>query len=342
MRIEPATPFALVLLFVPFAVPCAVGQVTNTQRGAPLRGASRVAFLGDSITYAGQYVEYLEAYVRLSDPTIISEFLDLGLPSETLSGLSEPGHAGGQFPRPDLHERLDRVLERTKPSLIVACYGMNDGIYHPFAQERFEKYQAGMQFLRDRAEANGAKVLHVTPPVFDPAPIKSRTLPAGLAEYRQPYAGYDEVLERYSEWLLAQRSKGWDVVDAHGPMKRFLNARRAKDAAYWLADDGVHINGVGHWLITRAILTHWGFPEREGDDPASGEKNIAAFPHGLATLALVSEKQRLLKDAWLTAISHKRPGMNRGKPLDVAQRDAEGIEKKIRAILASREPVKPK
>ena len=48
--------------------------------------------------------------------------------------LSEPGHAGGAFPRPELYERLERVLERAKPDLIVACYGMNDGIYHPFTQ----------------------------------------------------------------------------------------------------------------------------------------------------------------------------------------------------------------
>jgi len=33
------------------------------------------------------------------------EILNLGLPSETVSGLSEPNHAGGAFPRPDLHER---------------------------------------------------------------------------------------------------------------------------------------------------------------------------------------------------------------------------------------------
>jgi hypothetical protein len=31
-------------------------------------------------------------------------------------------------------------------------------------------------------------------PVFDPAPINAKTLPAGLAEYRQPFEGYDEVL----------------------------------------------------------------------------------------------------------------------------------------------------
>jgi hypothetical protein len=43
-------------------------------------------------------------------PTVI----DAGPPSETVSGLSEEGHAGGQFPRPDLVERLTRVLAVTK------------------------------------------------------------------------------------------------------------------------------------------------------------------------------------------------------------------------------------
>src|SRR5262249_53434504 len=153
----------------------------------------------------------------------------IGLPSETCSGLSEPGHAQGQFPRPDLHERLDRVLARSKPNLVVACYGMNCGIYHPFSAQRFAKYQEGIRFIRERAAAVGAKVLHLTPPVFDPVPIQGRTLPAGLAEYRQPYEGYDDVLTRYSEWLLSQRAEGWDVVDIHRPMKLFLAKERERD-----------------------------------------------------------------------------------------------------------------
>ena len=109
----------------------------------PLAGVHRIVFLGDSITYSGQFVEFIEAYLRINQSTHRYEFLDLGLPSETVSGLSEPGHAGGAFPRPDLHERLERVLEQTKPDLIVACYGMNDGIYYPFAEARFENTRAG-------------------------------------------------------------------------------------------------------------------------------------------------------------------------------------------------------
>ena len=165
-------------------------------------------------------------YLRAMFPAATVELLNLGLPSETVSGLSEPGHAGGSFPRPDLHERLARVLEKARPDLLVACYGMNDGIYYPFGEERFQKFQNGIKKLRERAAASGAEVIHLTPPSFDSVPLKGRTLPAGLAEYPSPFEGYNQVLDRYSEWLLAQRAKGWEVVDIHGPMNRFLAERR--------------------------------------------------------------------------------------------------------------------
>ena len=293
----------------------------------------RIVFLGDSITYSGQYIEYVDACLRVQNPRSHRQLLDLGLPSETLSGLSEPGHAGGQFPRPDLHERLDRILDKTRPDLVVACYGMNDGIYYPLSDERLEKYQEGIRFLRARAAAAGAKVLHVTPPVFDPVPIQGKTLPAGLAEYRQPYEGYDEVLDRYSTWLLAQQSEGWDVVDVHGPMKEYLAAQRRQDPSFRLAGDGVHINATGHWIIARQILLHWGALSKEAAKATSGQQALATYPHGPEVLKLVEQRQRLLKDAWLTAVGHKRPGMNPGLPLDEAERRAAQLDAEIDLLL---------
>lgn len=306
--------------------------VAHAADPSPLTGVRRVVFLGDSITYSGHYIEYVEAILRARDPGLRTEFLDLGLPSETVSGLSEPGHAGGQFPRPDLHERIERVLKMTRPDLVVACYGMNDGIYYPFSNDRFEAYQKGIRFIRERATAAGARVLHLTPPVFDPVPIKKQTLPAGRAEYRQPYEGYDEVLDRYSSWLVSQRREGWDVIDLHGPIKRFLDEERKRDPAYRLADDGVHINTTGHWLIAREVLRHWGVPDREVPEHGSAEKVLSGLAHGPEILKLVEQRQRILKDAWLSATGHKRPGMARGLPLAEAEHEASKIEGKLRSL----------
>ncbi len=293
--------------------------------------ARRVVFLGDSITYGGEWVEFVETWLRLTYPGTEVELLNLGLPSETVSGLSEPGHAGGAFPRPGVHERLGRVLEKARPDLIVACYGMNDGIYYPWSEERAKAFQDSMRRLRERAAHQGVRVLHVTPPVFDPIPILGRTLPAGLAEYPSPYRGYNEVLDRYSEWLVAQRKSGWEVVDAHGPMNRVLDGHRRTDPKFLLAGDGVHANTQGNWLIAREFLRHLGAPSAlvSSETP---DALVKSHPHGVEVLKLVQRRQRGQKDAWLTHVGHVRPGMSKGKPLAEADREAAAVAEELRAL----------
>lgn len=299
----------------------------------PWSDAKRVVFLGDSITYAGGYIDYLQTWFLLRHRRTDLEFLDLGLSSETVSGLSEPGHANGAFPRPDLHERLDRVLAATEPDVVSACYGMNCGMYHPFAEERFAKYREGIEWLRERARRFDASVLHLTPPVFDPEPIRAKVLPAGLPEYRQPFAGYNEVLDRYSAWLVSQRRRGWRVVDTHTPMNRFLAERRKTDASFTLAKDGVHINDTGHWLVAREVIRDFGDADvAKSDSPTA---LFALHPSGEAIWKLVQKRQRILKDAWLTATGHKRPGMKTGLPLAQAQTEAATISAEISKLLGA-------
>jgi len=298
-----------------------------------LDGVKRIVFLGDSITYAGGYVDILEAAFRVENPDRAVEFINLGLPSETVSGLSEPGHAGGAFPRPTVHERLDRVLAKAKPDLIVACYGMNCGMYYPLSDERFAKYREGMELLRKKAAAIGAKVVHITPPVFDPMPIKARLLPAGLPEYKQPFEGYNTVLDRYSEWLVGQRAPGWVVVDAHFPMAKFIAAERERDPAFKLAGDGVHINATGHWLIAREVLRAFKAPEDKLAEAKDGAGFLASVhPRGADLLKLIAQRQAVMKDAWLNECGHLRPGMKKGVPVAEAKEKWTELEAKIAEI----------
>ncbi|SFC66758.1 SGNH/GDSL hydrolase family protein [Spirosoma endophyticum] len=283
----------------------------------------KVLFLGNSITYAGSYITDIEAYFITRYPKRQIEFINVGLPSETVSGLSEDGHAGGRFPRPDLHERLQRVLEQTKPDLIFACYGMNDGIYLPLEEQRFQAFKDGIQWLHDQLAKTGARIIHLTPPVYD--------------ELRGPDKGYASVLDTYSTWLLSQKAAAnWEVADLHYPMKTYLDAHRAVDAqfaidGFALANDGVHPGEVGHWIMAKSILLYL------------GEKNVAPFstikaaistvPDGEQILKLVGERQTLMKDAWLTATGHKRPEMKTGLPLKEAQDKARQLEEQIRTLV---------
>ena len=99
--------------------------------------------LGDSITQGGGYVTFIEYLLEKQYPALTFDIISVGLSSETTSGLSEEGHAGGKFPRPCLHERLGRALEAVKPTLVVACYGMNDGIYLPYSEDRMQLFVTG-------------------------------------------------------------------------------------------------------------------------------------------------------------------------------------------------------
>jgi lysophospholipase L1-like esterase len=283
-------------------------------------GTKKVLFLGNSITYSGQYITDIEAYCAINYPGQKIEFINMGLPSETVAGLSEPGHAGGKFPRPDLHERLDRVMALVKPDLVFACYGMNDGLYMPFDEGRFAKYKEGINWLHDKYVKAGIRIIHVTPPIYD--------------ELRGGSKGYAAVLDRYSDWLLAQRSAGWEVADLHYPMKKYLEAHRKVDAAFniagfYLAADGVHPAEVGHWIMAKALLLYMG--EKQ---VVSGADVLAVIKHPKKEelFKLIAQKQSVMKDAWLTAAGHKRP-MKAGLSLEEAQKKAAEIDEQISSLM---------
>jgi lysophospholipase L1-like esterase len=285
----------------------------------------RVMFLGNSITYAGGYVEDFEAYFVSRHPRDTVEFIDLGLPSETVSGLSEEGHADGRFPRPDLHERLHRILEKIRPDLVFACYGMNDGIYLPFDEGRFQRYKDGMRWLHDTlVAATGARVIFLKPPVYD--------------EVRGGNMGYAEVLDKYSEWLLDQRkAMRWEVADIHFPMKKYLEAHRKVDAAFGidgfaLTTDGVHPGEVGHWLMARQLLLYVG--ESDVARYSGIKAAMGGIPNGDKILQMVKERQTFMKDAWLGWTGHKRPEMPVGLPIAEARLKAQEIERQLRGLLS--------
>ena len=282
------------------------------------KNVHRIVFLGNSITYSGQYVTDVEAYLVAKYPNRKFEIINVGLPSETVSGLSEDGHAGGKFPRPDLHERLDRVLKLAKPDLVFASYGMNDGIYQPLDSARFQKYKNGIVWLHKQVVNSRAKIVHLTPPVFD--------------EKQWAVKGYSSVLDTYSNWLLQQRkTRKWAVADVHFPMQQSLNSYRAADPAFAFAKDGVHPNDLGHWVMAQQILLFLG--EKEVAQDKNITEAMARFTKGDEILKLITQRQLVTKDSWLTAIGHKRPGMAVGLPLDSAVVRAGKIETQIRDLI---------
>ncbi|TWU57433.1 DUF459 domain-containing protein [Rubripirellula reticaptiva] len=274
--------------------------------------AQRILVLGDSITYSGHYIDVIDATVHANGYS--PEIINLGLPSETCNGLTEPDHP---FPRPNVQERIDRALAKIKPDVVVACYGMNDGIYHPFSEDRFEAYKRGIGQIIDKVHASGAKLVLLTPPPFDAVPVRAKGKLAPITAdefgFKTVYENYDhEVIKKYAEWIMQQSDRVEMVIDLHSPITSYLEANRAIDPNYTVAPDGVHASTEGHQIIADAILDAWGLADRETADETD-VKNRA-------------KRQAIMKAAWLTEVGHDRPGIKAGLPIAEAQKQADQIK----------------
>jgi lysophospholipase L1-like esterase len=232
-------------------------------RAEPIFHQKRVLFLGNSITHNGTYVSVLEYFVKRQHPEWEVDIISIGLGSETVSCLTEPDHP---FPRPCLEERLERALDKVQPDVMFACYGMNDGIYHPWSAERQQAYQQGIQDLVGRCQERSIKLVLITPPPFEAQPIQDRLVGPEASEfgYKYPFEDYDQVLQRYSDWLLGLASEELWVIDWHDTINDHMQTIREKDPAFTFTRDGIHPSPAGHFFMARVLADYLGvysFPE---------------------------------------------------------------------------------
>jgi lysophospholipase L1-like esterase len=326
-RIYPMFLFALLVLALGTGGVRAAGSgaAVPAQATEMLQGVHRIVFLGDSITQGGDYVTDFECWLLAHHLQV--EVLNLGLASETAADLSPAENSAHLkqfgFGRPFISERLARVLAATKPDLLFACYGMNDGSSLPPDASGTKRFAEAMTRLRETSIQAGVKrVVLCTPPVQD-----------AKGEAREKF--HDENLSCYTAWLLSKRADGWDVVDLHTPMRAALDAGRALDPTFEFAKDGVHPGRKGHWLMAREILAQ-AFGAKL-DDVGSAEELFPA--HGAEIRKLVHDRMEVLFNSWMAQIGHKRPGVagapgaKPGLPLTEAQARAADIAKQIQAQL---------
>ncbi|HEX8309920.1 MAG TPA: GDSL-type esterase/lipase family protein [Chthoniobacteraceae bacterium] len=277
-----------------------------------VKDAKRILFLGDSITYDGNYVTDVEAWLLSSGAA--AEVINLGLPSETAADLTsveqEESHIKPYgFPRPTVSERLQRVLEKTRPDWVFACYGMNDGSSLPHNEEGLTRFSTAVEKLKAAVDNAGVKrFIMLTPPIHDAGPGK-------------PQSQHDAMLARFSQWLLSKRRDGWEVIDVHGPMRAALEERRKAEPDYRFAGDGVHPNREGHRLIAKQIIAYF------SSSQAANESFEQSSHLGAGFRKLIAQRVTVIRDAWLTETKHARPGIAAGLPLDQA-------ETKVREISA--------
>jgi len=285
----------------------------------------RWLFLGDSITQAGHYVDYIETWFLLNESNP-PEIIDLGLSSETVSGLSESDHP---FPRPCLHNRLDKVLERVKPDLVIACYGMNCGIYHPFSKDCFKAYQNGINKLITDTKNAGVDIILLTPPPYA-GRVKPKAQPSSGKTYgfRTPAADYNVVLQRYADWVLFLDSKdGIRALDIRSGLEDFM------DNAY--PRDPVHPAPYGHILMAEAFLQELG-KDSGSDILKTGIDTRVNVLKWTEIIKLVRQKRNAYDFTLLNDIGHDNPHVNNKSKMTLsgAEEVVRSIDEKIQAILS--------
>ena len=314
-----ATHFAISFICFEAASVLAQHNVEESKLWQDLQTQSPWVFLGDSNTYSGGYIAVLDAWMTESPNR--PKLLNLGMSSETAAGTSEVDHP---FKRPCIHERLSKVLSMVDPAVVFICYGMNDGIYQPPSEANFQKYREGMLKLAAQIRASGAKLVCLTPPLFEPGPVKARgklgPSKEGRYAYFAPAADYDRVLEKQAQWCLKNELKADLVIDIRSSLRTEKAKLLESDPKFSYSKDGVHFGMVAHGVVAEKILVTLGAPATL----------VGAYPKD-AAIQLSDEKLKILRDAYLSATGKNRPKLPAGDPIWLAELKASRIGVKTKS-----------
>src|SRR5262249_6843412 len=113
-----------------------------------------VVMIGDSITEQHLYSNYVEMWTVTRFPAWKLTFRNTGIGGDTSTG------GKGRF---------QRDVVRYNPTAMTVDFGMNDGGYGGFNEDRFNKYMDGLQSMAEQAKAAKIRVAWVTPQPLDAA-----------------------------------------------------------------------------------------------------------------------------------------------------------------------------
>lgn len=229
-------------------------------RAFVLRPEENIIFLGDTVTARGQFTVYVEAYLRTRFPTNTCHILNAARNGERVSS---PSGALTPANPPPVYGLFSKNIVALQPTIVVTCFGMDDGLYAPPSTEYFARFVLGYAGLVDLIQnQTRARLVVMTPPNFDPVqPVNGPDRRPWETYGRQrPYTHYDQVLQTYSDYLIQAYKARAMIVDVHSRMKRHLALRRQSDPSFRLQDDGIDPNPTGQMIMALALLEAWQSP----------------------------------------------------------------------------------
>ena len=204
-----------------------------------------IAFMGDSITFQGNYTRQVEAYLKSRYPSYNLNFVNTGI-----GGWTAPDAETYSGPLP---AGLAYVLS-IHPDIVTICLGMNDNHYTAYNSTSFTSYTNSMSSIVSQLKAAGIEVALVTPGMVD--------LSVNAAELALPIdPSYNSVLQTYANWVLTYAaSQNIPAFDLHTLMMNADAAAKAAMPGFVMLRDGIHPDMAGGIFYAYGILKALGVP----------------------------------------------------------------------------------
>ena len=228
---------------------------SHSTRAGLIQPGMKICFIGDSITYRGNYVHQVEN--SLSQHHL----------SQLQPVLCERGGRGWtatQFLQYTGSEPtgLDYVINTVKPNIATICFGMNDASYTQESTTYLNQYETSMTSIITQLQAAGIKVVLLSNGLVD------QTVPYAANTANIP-ADYDTNttygLPAYANWVMnygaANNIPAFNVLNMATTV--YAAARAAHTGLPYYTDqpqDGIHPNPSGGLIYAYGLLTALGVP----------------------------------------------------------------------------------
>lgn len=198
----------------------------------PIKSGEKVAFLGDSITQAGQGSP--GGYVQLVGSALAANGVQIDIIGAGISG-----HKSNQ-----MLERLTRDVLSKKPQWMTLSCGVND-VWHGAEGVSLDDYKKNITSIIDQAQMAGVKVMILTSTMIkeDPATPENQKL-----------AAYNECLRslaKEKKCLIADLNADMQAAIAEAAKTRPIKGN-------YLTSDGVHMASAGNVMMATGVLKGFG------------------------------------------------------------------------------------
>lgn len=244
----------------------------------PVKPGDKVAFLGDSITQAGQRSP--GGYVQLVGSGLAANGVNI-----EIIGAGISGHKSNQ-----MLERLERDVLAKHPQWMTLSCGVND-VWHGPKGVSLEDYRKNITRIVDKAQAAGIKVVILTSTMIGEDQANPNN---------QKLASYNDFLRSLAiekKCLFADLN-----AEMQSALAKAAKSRPKDKKGNYLTSDGVHMALAGNQMMAAGVLKGFGLNAAE---LAKAEDGWLDLPNTANVAAKMNLTQRQIQQLEKLAAARK-------------------------------------